>query len=107
MMTTPATVASPLRTVFTERPLLIYWELTRACELACRHCRAEAQARRDPRELSTGEAKILLERLTEFGTPLPRIVLTGGDPLKRPDLFELIESARSLNFKVAITPSST
>jgi radical SAM protein len=93
--------------VFAERPLLIYWELTRACELACKHCRAEAVARRDPRELSTAEGKALLQRLTGFGQPRPRLVMTGGDPLKRPDLFELIEHARSLGFSVSITPSGT
>lgn len=92
---------------YDERPLLIYWELTRACELACRHCRAEAIARRDPRELSTEAGLDLLRRLAGFGAPLPHLVLTGGDPLKRPDLFALIDGARSLGFTVAITPSGT
>lgn len=92
---------------YEERPLLIYWELTRACDLACRHCRAEAIPWRDPRELSTAEGFALLERLTAFGDPLPHLVLTGGDPLKRPDLFDLIAHARSLGFTVALTPSGT
>ncbi|MEM2610899.1 MAG: radical SAM protein, partial [Candidatus Bathyarchaeia archaeon] len=92
---------------YDERPLLIYWELTRACDLACRHCRAEAIPWRDPRELSTAEGFALLERLTAFGDPLPHLVLTGGDPLKRPDLFDLICHARSLGFTVALTPSGT
>lgn len=109
--TLPPTVASVAaragNTVHAERPLLIYWELTRACELACRHCRAEAVARRDPRELSTLEAKAMLDQLAGFGEPLPRIVLTGGDPLQRPDLFDLIAYARGLGFPTAITPSGT
>ncbi len=92
---------------YDERPLLIYWELTRACDLACRHCRAEAIPWRDPQELSTEEGAALLERLTAFGEPLPHLVLTGGDPLKRPDLFELIAHARRLGFTVALTPSGT
>ena len=92
---------------YAERPLLIYWELTRACDLACRHCRAEAIPQRDPRELSMEEGFALLERLTAFGDPRPHLVLTGGDPLKRPDLFDLIAEARRLGFLVALTPSGT
>lgn len=92
---------------YEERPLLIYWELTRACELACRHCRAEAIPWRDPRELSTVEGLALLDRLAAFGPPLPHLVLTGGDPLQRPDLFDLIAAARERGFSVALTPSGT
>ncbi len=92
---------------YAERPLLVYWELTRACDLACRHCRAEAIPWRDPRELSTREGLALLGRLADFGDPLPHLVLTGGDPLKRPDLFELIAAAQRLGFTVALTPSGT
>jgi radical SAM protein len=90
-----------------QRPLLVYWELTRACELACRHCRAESVPNRHPDELSTEEGYRLLDQLTDFGTPLPHIVITGGDPLKRPDLWELIRAARQRGFTVAITPSGT
>lgn len=93
--------------LYPDRPLLIYWELTRACELACRHCRAEAVSWRHPRELSTAAGYTLLDQLARFGQPLPHLVLTGGDPLKRLDLFDLIAHARSLGFSVAITPSGT
>ncbi|MBI3966806.1 MAG: TIGR04053 family radical SAM/SPASM domain-containing protein [Chloroflexi bacterium] len=86
---------------------MLYWELTRACELACRHCRAEANCHRDPRELTTDEGFRLLDRLRNFGEPLPHLVFTGGDPLKRPDLYELIGHAKSLGFTTAITPSGT
>ena len=89
------------------RPLLVYWELTRACELACRHCRAEAAPERDPRELSFDEGLAVLDALRGFGEPLPHIVLTGGDPLKRPDLWDIIAAARERGFTVAITPSGT
>ena len=67
--------------VFTNAPKLVYWELTRACDLACTHCRAEAIAQRDPRELSTQEAKALLAELRAFGDPPPQLVMTGADPL--------------------------
>ncbi|MFN3336874.1 MAG: radical SAM protein, partial [Thermomicrobium sp.] len=92
---------------YAERPLLVYWELTRACQLACRHCRAEAVPWRHPRELSTDEGLQLLDALRGFGQPLPHLVLTGGDPLARPDLFELIAAARERGFAVSITPSGT
>ena len=95
------------RFVFSQAPLLVYWELTRACDLACRHCRAEAIAQRDPRELSTEEAERLLERMRGFGGHGPHLVLTGGDPLKRPDLFSLIEHGTRLGLTVSVAPSST
>lgn len=92
---------------FDERPALVYWEVTRACDLACRHCRAEAVPQPAPGELDTAEALHLLEAVAGFGQPLPRLVLTGGDPLKRPDLFELIAAARRLGLPVSLTPSVT
>nr|WP_290665443.1 TIGR04053 family radical SAM/SPASM domain-containing protein [Ardenticatena sp.] len=92
---------------FNQAPLLIYWEVTRACELACRHCRAEAMPRRHPLELTTEEGYRLLERLRQFSEPPPHLVFTGGDPLQRPDLFDWIAYAVDLGFKTAITPSGT
>ena len=65
---------------YSQAPFLIYWEMTRACDLACRHCRAEANAERDRRELSTIEAEALLERISTFGGRGPHLVMTGGDP---------------------------
>ncbi len=92
---------------YEERPLLVYWELTRACDLACLHCRAEAIPWHHPQELSTEEGYALLERLSGFGEPLPHLVLTGGDPLKRPELFDLIAHAREVGFTVSVTPACT
>ncbi len=92
---------------FDERPVLVYWEVTRACDLACRHCRAEAIPEPTPGELDTAEGHRLLEAIAGFGRPLPRLVLTGGDPLKRGDLFELIGAARALGLAVSLTPSVT
>lgn len=93
--------------VFAEAPKLIYWELTRACDLACTHCRAEAIAERDPWELSTEEAKALLAELRAFGDPPPQLVMTGGDPLKRPDFFDLVRHGRSIGMPVSVAPSGT
>lgn len=91
---------------FSISPLLVFYELTRACDLICRHCRACAQPRRHPSELSTEQAFALLEQLTAFPRP-PLVVLTGGDPLKRPDLFDIIRHGRRLGLSVALTPSAT
>jgi radical SAM protein len=90
---------------FAQTPFLVIWELTRACDLACRHCRAEAVVNRHPLELSTAEGLRLLEQVRRFGQPL--LVLTGGDPLKRPDVVELVEYGTSLGLRVAMTPSGT
>jgi len=95
------------RFVYTQAPLLIYWELTRACDLACRHCRAEAVNRRDPGELSTLEARLLLEKTQCFTNPAPHIVLTGGDPLKRSDFFELLDYGTGLGLGISVAPSAT
>lgn len=97
------------RYVFDRAPLRIYWEVTRACDLACRHCRAEARPDHDPAELTTKQALALLDDILGFAPndSLPRLVLTGGDPLKRPDLFPLIAAARERGFRVSISPSAT
>jgi AdoMet-dependent heme synthase len=92
---------------YAERPLRVYWEITRACDLACRHCRAEAVPVRSDDELSHEEGVRLLEQLTRFGEPLPHLVLTGGDPLKRADLFNLIAEAKRLGYGVSVAPSAT
>lgn len=81
------------------RPFLVLFELTRACDLACRHCRAEAIASRDPRELSTVEAQSVFDDLAQLGAPRPIVVLTGGDPFKRPDLAELVAYGAGLGWR--------
>lgn len=95
------------RLVFDRAPHRVYWELTRACGLACRHCRAAAIATRHPDELTPVESLRLLEQLAGFGDPPPHLILTGGDPLLRPDLFELIAAARSRGIGVSVAPSAT
>ncbi|MFB6125983.1 MAG: TIGR04053 family radical SAM/SPASM domain-containing protein [Halolamina sp.] len=89
-----------------ERPLALVWEVTRACELACDHCRAEATPSRHPDELTTAEGKALLDDVARFGDGQP-VVLSGGDPLKRDDLVELVDHGDDLGLRVGLTPSGT
>ena len=90
-----------------ERPFMIIWETTQACDLACRHCRAEAQPQHDPNALNTEQAKKLLDQVESFGRPRPLFIFTGGDPFKRNDLFELVRYGSSLGLPVAVSPSGT
>jgi radical SAM protein len=90
---------------FSQAPFLVIWEVTQACDLACRHCRASAQPERHSEELSTPEGLALLDQIRDFGDPL--MVFTGGDPLKRPDLFELVERSVKLGLRTTVTPSAT
>jgi len=101
------TASEPRRYQFDRAPLRVYWEVTRACDLACRHCRAEAVARRHRAELTTHEGLQLLKDLASCDEPLPHLVLTGGDPFKRADLFDLIEAARYFGLPVSVSPSAT
>lgn len=86
---------------------MLYWEITRACDLACLHCRAEAMPHRHPQELDTEAAAAFLAQIRDFGEPFPHLVITGGDPLKRPDLDHLIAEARRLRLPVSLAPSAT
>jgi len=92
---------------YSSNPMLVYWEMTQACALACRHCRAEAVSTPHPKELSHTESRNLLRQIAAFDKPLPHLILTGGDPLKRADLYELVDFAHSLGLTVSITPSAT
>ncbi|MFJ9775776.1 TIGR04053 family radical SAM/SPASM domain-containing protein [Kitasatospora sp. NPDC101157] len=83
------------------------WESTRACPLACLHCRAEAVPDRDPRELDTEAPKDLMHQVAAFGQPAPLFVITGGDPFQRPDLLDLISYGREAGVRVAVSPSGT
>jgi radical SAM protein len=92
---------------FDRAPQRIYWEITRACGLTCRHCRAEAQPLPDPAELTTAEGLTMLDRFAAFGDPKPHVIFTGGDPLERADLWQLIAHARGLGLHVSVSPSAT
>src|SRR5579875_3062339 len=109
---TPMTTPAPARrrrppALFDQRPMLVFWETTRACLLACRHCRASARAEPLPGELSHDEGRRLIDRVAGFGRPFPVLVLTGGDCLMRPDLLDLVGYATRLGVPVALSPSVT
>lgn len=90
---------------FDKAPFLVIWETTQACNLACKHCRANAIPGPIPGELTTQEGKDLITRTAEMGTPL--LVLSGGDPAKRPDLFELIRHGKAQGLRMATIPAAT
>ncbi len=90
---------------FDDRPVLVFWEATRACPLACTHCRASAIPSALPGELSTEEGRALIDRVVDFGRPYPTLIVTGGDPLQRPDLVDLLRHARSRGLHVAVSPA--
>lgn len=90
---------------FSERPFLVFWEITRACALSCSHCRAVAQHRRDPRELTAKEAENVVDQLAELAPPM--LILTGGDPMERPDVLEIAARASSAGIRVGLSPSAT
>lgn len=90
---------------FNLNPFIVFWEVTRACHLACLHCRAKAQTKRDPRELLTEEGFKLTDEIASLQKPL--LVITGGDPMMRPDLFELIKRSSERGLRVSLAPSAT
>jgi radical SAM protein len=92
---------------FNRRPLLVFWETTRACLLACKHCRASAVAEPVAGQLTPDQGLALLEQVMAFGKPYPILVLTGGDVLMRPDAYELAASASSLGIPTCLAPSVT
>lgn len=96
----------PSRSIdFQQNPFIVIWEPTRACDLACLHCRAAAQPLRSRFELSTFEAFKLIDQIVDMK---PRVfVITGGDPLKRPDLYQLVDYARRRGLPPSLTPSAT
>lgn len=94
-----------MKNPWAERPFIVIWEVTRACALACRHCRAEAIHRRDPRELRGPDVERFLDQVARAEPNV--FVLTGGDPMMRPDLLEIIAGATERGLHVALSPSAT
>ncbi|MFA6092688.1 MAG: TIGR04053 family radical SAM/SPASM domain-containing protein [Elusimicrobiota bacterium] len=95
----------PQPTDFDRAPFLAIWETTRSCALVCKHCRASARLGRDPEELSTEEGRSLLSQAADMGTPI--FILTGGDPLNRPDLEELVGHGKSAGLRMGTIPAAT
>ncbi len=102
----PGSGTHPGHRDYSQAPLIVTWETTQACGLACDHCRAEATPDRHPDELTTTEAIEFFETVTNF-SPQPILVLSGGDPLQRPDLFELLTAAVDRGLTPSITPATT
>ncbi|MGC9104167.1 MAG: TIGR04053 family radical SAM/SPASM domain-containing protein [Candidatus Methanodesulfokora sp.] len=92
--------------LYDERPVLVLWETTKACPLSCKHCRAEADMNPAPDELSTAEGMKLMEELSSLNPP-PALILSGGDPMMRKDIFELIDNAVEMGIPVGIAPANT
>jgi radical SAM protein len=92
---------------FDKAPMLLFWETTRSCDLACRHCRAEALPHPLPGQLSTAAGMRFLEDAATFTPRPPVLIFTGGDPFMRPDIFALAEHARGLGMPLGFAPSVT
>lgn len=92
---------------FDQAPILLFWETTKACNLACRHCRAEAIDRALPGQMTTEQGMKLIDDLHGFTPRHPVIIFTGGDPFMRDDLFDLAEHARSYGMPIGFAPSVT
>jgi len=96
---------------FNQSPFVAIWEVTRACDLACKHCRAAAVGARHPAELTTEEGRRLIDQVVSFadgpGRRPPLFVLTGGDPMKRPDIYDFIRYGTERKLSVAMSPSAT
>jgi len=90
----------------TRRPFVLVWEVIQACELACRHCRADAKPRRHPSELTTPEGRRLPEEARRFGEG-QLVVLSGGDPLARDDTVDLVDHGTDIGLRMTLTPSET
>ena len=92
---------------YDQSPHLVFWETTKACSLACRHCRASAQTEALPGELTTQEGFNLIDQIADLEGPPPILVFTGGDCFAREDLSELISYARGRSIRLGIAPSVT
>lgn len=91
---------------FGHSPFVLFYEITRACDLLCKHCRACAQPNRHAHELTAEQSRALIQQIAAFPKP-PVLIFTGGDPIKRPDIYSLVKQAVSLGLSTAITPSAT
>ncbi len=102
-----APVVRTVRHDLNEKPFIVIWEVTRACALVCKHCRADAQHHADPRQLSIEQGKRLLDELAAYPTPRPLVVFTGGDPFEREDLAELCSHGTQQGLSISLSPSVT
>lgn len=104
--TRPHAMKGPVRFDLERDPVVVFWELTLACALACRHCRAEAQPKRHTLEMTTEECFRVMDNLATFDQK-PILVLSGGDPFMRRDIFKLVEYGAGLGLTMSVSPSAT
>jgi len=90
----PGPPAAPLR--------LVAWEVTRRCPLSCRHCRGAARDTEYAGELTTAEAELLIDRIAEFASPI--LIFTGGEPMIRPDVYDLAARAAARGLRPVMSP---
>lgn len=102
-----APVVRTVRHDINAKPFIVIWEVTRACALVCKHCRADAQHEPNPNQLTTEQGKRLLENLASYNKPRPLVVFTGGDPFERGDLEELTRYGTELGLNISLSPSVT
>jgi radical SAM protein with 4Fe4S-binding SPASM domain len=88
-----------------ERRPIVVWNITRTCNLNCLHCYSDSEARKYSGEVSTDEAKAVLDDLA--GYRVPAVLFSGGEPLTRPDLFELIAYAVGKGLRVTLSTNGT
>ena len=87
-------------------PMLVFYEVTRACDLTCRHCRACAMDQAHPNELTSEQSREMIDQLLTFPSP-PMLVVTGGDPMKRADTLDMVRYATGQGLTTSMVPSAT
>src|ERR1700759_393422 len=87
------------------KPRLIFWEVTKGCNLRCIHCRAKATELMSPSDRPTDKALDIISQIAEFSNPI--LVLSGGEPLYRHDIFQLAEYATSRGIRTALATNGT
>jgi len=92
---------------YNSKPILIFWETTKACDLACKHCRASALLEALPDEMDIDESLAFVEQIKGFGAPYPIVILTGGDIMKKRGLDEILSRSQELGIPVSMSPSAT
>jgi len=106
MPSTPHAVRQ-LHTDTDDKPFIVIWEVTRACQLVCAHCRADSQHEPHAMQLSTDDGKRLLDSLATYDPPRPIVIFTGGDPFERDDLEELVAYGTAAGLHISLSPSVT
>jgi MoaA/NifB/PqqE/SkfB family radical SAM enzyme len=105
--TTFSKASVEISSAFSQKPVLVFWEVTRACLPSCVHCRASAIKEPLPGELTHDEGIQLIDQIASFEKPNPTIIFAGGDPLLRRDIFELLGCAKKKGVRFAVSPAVT